>query len=604
MAEVAIPLIALGSMYILNNQNKKDSAVTREGLTNLGTTHNALPGVNPAMPAVNYPVLAPVSDANVKKYYNPNQTTDRFFNPNDYAFVDSHNSEFGVGGGVKPQYSLTGELINKKDFTHNNMVPFFGAKIRGATADRDVTESTLDNMQGQGSQLFRKREQAPLFQPQRGYQYANGTPNMSDFFQSRVNPSLKFANVTPWEQTQVAPALGKGFTAQGSNGFNSGLEARDDWLPKTVNELRVASHPKTTYALLGHEGPGDSYIKNSASIQTQGAVEKYRPDGFFVQSPDRWLTTVGLEKAQTARADEILRDVRSENTAQSYFGPSTQNEASYVPSASEPTKRHDLGPVPVTAMAAMGMATPTEADYGVQGFNSLPNNRSTTRHTGEYATVGNVIKAAIAPIMDILRPSRKEDVVCAPRQSGNATAPVTKGTVFNPADRTKTTLREMTEGRIGMDHLNVENQSANAYLVTAQQPIPQNRDTTEGSYTGTSGPAGAYNVPRSYEAEYMQHNNVNKTYPNRPNQGNMGLMSTEQNIHINKLDCDRNNNRWWVPSSGNVAGITNPPSKENYGSMHVSYQYEDYKMNAERMNPDILQAFKSNPYTQSLSSWA
>jgi hypothetical protein len=221
-----------------------------------------------------------------------------------------------------------------------------------------------------------------------------------------------------------------------------------------------------------------------------------------------------------------------------------------------------------------------------------------------YGGISGAIKAVVSPLLDILRPSKKEDFVNSIRISGNATAPVTKGTVFNPADRTKTTIREMTEGRVGMNHLNVDSQSANGYLVAEQQPTNQQRDTTSVSYKGTVGPSGALNVPKSYEAEYMQHNNVNKTYPNRPNQGGTQIFNQQDHIHINKIDSDRNNNRWWVPSSGNAAGITNPPGMEVVGQVKKTQQYEDYKMNADRMNPDILQAFKQNPYTQSLSSWA
>ena len=38
------------------------------------------------------------------------------------------------------------------------MTPYFGGKIRGATASSNITESVLDHMQGQGSQFFSKKE--------------------------------------------------------------------------------------------------------------------------------------------------------------------------------------------------------------------------------------------------------------------------------------------------------------------------------------------------------------------------------------------------------------------------------------------------------------
>ena len=53
--------------------------------------------------------------------------------------------------------------MNPNELKHNNMVPFFGSHVTQRTVNFDGGESTLDNMQGAGSQQIRKREQAPLF---------------------------------------------------------------------------------------------------------------------------------------------------------------------------------------------------------------------------------------------------------------------------------------------------------------------------------------------------------------------------------------------------------------------------------------------------------
>jgi hypothetical protein len=148
----------------------------------------------------------------------------------------------------------------------------------------------------------------------------------------------------------------------------------------------------------------------------------------------------------------------------------------------------------------------------------------------------------------------------------------------------------------------VQYQSANAYLVSEQQPVHLQRDTTNVSHTGVAGPNG-FASAKSYEAEYRQRNNVNKTQENRPNQGGTQMFNQIDNISIHKRDGDRDNNRWWVPSSGNTAGITARAVNENIDRVKVSQGY-DQNINAERISPDILNAFKSNPYTQSLTSWA
>ena len=165
MAEIAIPLIALGSMYIVSKQKDKKiksdiEGSYAEGYTNMTKIKNQLPGINPPNPPINFPLTEPVKTSNnTSAYMNPNQTTDKFFNPANYSQQETRNNgNYGVGGGTQTAYSMTGKPIDKDQFKHNNMMPFFGGKIRGATADTNITESVLDNMQGQGSQFFAKKE--------------------------------------------------------------------------------------------------------------------------------------------------------------------------------------------------------------------------------------------------------------------------------------------------------------------------------------------------------------------------------------------------------------------------------------------------------------
>ena len=609
MAEIAVPLIALGSMYVISKQkdknNKNLDSPQYEGYTNMTQTRNALPGVNPPKPTINYPLVEPVKTANnTSAYINANQTTDKYYNPVNFALQETRNNgNYGVGGSMQTSYSMTGQPIDKEQFKHNNMMPYFGGKVRGATAESNITESVLDNMQGQGSQFFAKKEQAPMFKPQEGYQYANGSPNMSDFLQSRVNPGMRMANVKPWDEQRVAPGLNKGFTNEGSLGFNSGMESRDLWLDRGVDELRVATKPKTTFELQGHEGPGTYYIKNAPTTQTQGKVEKHLPEKYFSSGPERWMTTVGLEKGQTARGIELLHDVnRTDTTAEYYGSRGNQNEGAYVNGEYMPVRRPVLAEKDHATLSAVGAGTPTAGDYGIQSYNNLPNNRSSTRNDTTIGAAGGFMKAIVSPLMDFLRPTRKEDVVDNMRASGNPGTTVKNGKIFNPADRTKTTIREMTEADLDCNHMNVQFQSGNAYLVAKQQPVGLQRDTTTVSHTGAAGSSG-FSATKSYDAEYKQRNNINKTQINRPNQGGTQMFSQTDNISIQKRDGDRDNNRWWVPSAGNTAGFTARASTENLDRMKVSESY-DKNINTDRIAPEILNAFKSNPYTQSLSSWA
>jgi len=587
--ELAVPLVALGGLYVASNQEKK-----KEGYQNMGKKFND----SPVPPPINYPNLAPVNNSNPNKYRDPNTVTDRFFNPKIYQEFANGPDQFGNMSKTNDFKSLTGETVQKSDFKHNNMAPFFGGRIRGSTQNPNISETVLDNMAGVGSQQIKKQEQAPLFAPQKDIRYANGAPNRSDFYQSRVMPGSKMANVKLWDEQKVAPGLDAGYTTQGQLGFNSGMAARDKWVDRNVDQLRVATNPKLTFGLANHEGPAYNFIKAPATQETQGKVEKYLPDTYFINTPDRWLTTTGLEKGQTSRAIQVERAVNRATTSMQYFGADSNPDGTkmYTPGEYEQPKRPQLEANPISNCNAVGNGSARVTDYGADGYKNVANNRSTTNTS--YFGVNGFLRAAVAPLMDVLRPSRKENVIGNINPTGNVQQHVSGLPVYNPADRTPTTIRETTEGKLDMTHLNVEGQKDGAYTVTVQQPVEQERDTTSCQYYGDGGMNSGVAL---YNAAYNQRNNVNKTYVNRPNQGGMSLLNADENIHIDKKDSDRDNNRLWV-RNGNPGVNGAIPSMETYGKINVP-QYYDNCINCDRIQPEILNAFKENPYTQSLSSY-
>jgi hypothetical protein len=591
--ELAVPLIALGGLYVASNQENK-----KEGYESMGKPSNSLPNSEPL--PVNYPKTAPVNNNNPNMYRDPNTVTDRYFKPSIYQEYKNGPDQFGNVSKTNEFKSLTGNEISKSNFKHNNMAPFFGGKIRGSTQDPNISETVLDNMIGSGSQQIRKQEQAPLFTPQKDIRYAHGAPNQSDFYQSRVMPGSKMANVKLWDEQKVAPGLDAGYGTDGQLGFNSGMAAREKWVDRNVDQLRAETNPKLTYGLANHEGPAHYYNNAPATQETQGKVEKYLPDTYFINTPDRWLTTTGLEKGQTSRAIQIDRDVNRSTTSRQYFGGDSNISGTkmYTPGEHQLPKRPQLESNPIANPSAKGAGAASAGDYGIGGYKALPNNRCTVQNDQGFGIVNGFMKAAVAPIMDILRPSRKENVIGNINPTGNVQMTVNAPPVFNPADRTPTTIKETTVGLLDNNHLNVEGQRDGGYIVSEQQSVEQQRDTTNSEYYGDGGMNTGVAL---YNAAYNQRNNVNKTYRNRPNQGGMAVLNNEQHIQIDKNEADRNNNRMWV-RNGN-GGINNTiPSMETYGKINMP-QYYDNCQDCERINPDILTAFKENPYTKSLGSY-
>jgi hypothetical protein len=125
------------------------------------------------------------------------------------------------------------------------------------------------------------------------------------------------------------------------------------------------------------------------------------------------------------------------------------------------------------------------------------------------------------------------------------------------------------------------------------------RDTSSCGYIGTSGGHGTQYGDVVYDAAYRQHNNDIKssTIANHPNQGGTQMFNQQMHVSIAKQDTDRFNYRVNAP----ISSVPMPPSKEIYGKINGPQMY-DQNINCERLDGNLLQAFKSNPYTHSLTS--
>jgi hypothetical protein len=231
--ELAIPFIALSGLYIINRQHERREVLKRKISTESFTNNSSLPNVSPIAP--NYPQLNtsntdnPDLENNLNYYDTPNPATNTYLNQSLYE--KKENMGINVGTNIKDVYSLSGDYMKTTEFKHNNMVPFYGSKIKGQMYN-DATESQLDNMVGAGSQILRKVEQGPLFEPKSDMQYQYGTPDMTDFFASRQVPSMINNNVNPIKSPAEAEA----------NTACCASKLVDLWLLINVWSPRICSH--------------------------------------------------------------------------------------------------------------------------------------------------------------------------------------------------------------------------------------------------------------------------------------------------------------------------------------------------------------------------
>ena len=589
--ELAIPALALGALYLVTQSSSSSSSKMEEG-------YASLPNVD--IPDANFPedrgILNAETDltshlSTVNKYDTPQVYTDKYFDP---ASVAQMNRDLGNFRNDKknPSYtSLTGDKVGSDYYQHNNMVPFFGSHLRTRIINENANEGLLDSMQGAGSNYLSKSERAPLFSPSENLQWAHGMPSFSDFEQSRINPSNKISNVKPFEEIRVRPGLGRGGAESESLGFNSGMMARETWMPKTADQLRVSNNPKASgINMLGHEGPAMSMVTNRGY---HAPVEKNRPDRVGELDQTRYFATVGAAGA-AGPLHGVPVDREEENRAtatMSYVGAAGRNDTDghYVEGEYMPSHRNQLGDVPLGPADAVRRTDVYDADYGAKSAKKYTNNRSTANVDDYFGIVGGALGAVVAPLLDVLRPSKRQNTVGTLRPYQNAESTVKNSYLMNPGDRPAPTIRETTERSNGHMFIN-SGQDKTAYMITKPMDVYTNRRDTSTEYGGAA--SGAKEV-RPYDAEYRQRNNENKssTIAGRMVPGHMSLLQTDVNVRTTaNTEMDLMNRR---PAAPTMPFIT--PGFSQMGEMRGQQQLYG-GMEMDRNNAYVLSSLKSNPY--------
>jgi len=588
--ELAIPFVALASLYVAFNQKSDEHP---EGFHN---KNEFLP--NTDIPNRNFPAELPILNeeidqtsllSTVNKTDTNSVYSDKYFNPNSGSM--SGGPKLPSGGDF---YSLTGDKVGGDYFQHNNMVPFFGSTLRTRLVDENANESLIDNMTGAGSQIYSKKEQAPLFSPTENMQWAYGMPSYSDFEQSRMNVSTKMSNVKPFEEVRVRPGLGN--DGQTSLGFNSGMMARDMWMPKTADQMRVSNNPKASgLSLEGFEGAAISRITN---MGFEGHLEKNRPDRFFAVDSSRYMTTTGASgQAQTLHSLPLDRTdpIRASSAVSYQGGAGAQVDATYIDGEYMESKRMQLGAVPLAPVDSVGRSGARENDYSVNSFKKYTNNRSTTIKDDYFGAIGGALGAAVAPLLDALRPSKRQNAIGSMRPYQNPESTVKTGHLFNPADRPAPTLREMTEdATTGFSGINA-GQRGMGYIANKQTPAHTYRqETGDFFYSGNGATVNAKQM-RNYDAEYKQRNNIGKSSVLDSTAympaGGMALLNGDVNVRTNsKMEDDLA-----IRRGANASMPYQSPQVASMGRMTGAQPlYSGLQM--DRSNPEILSSLQSNPF--------
>ena len=318
------------------------------------------------------------------------------------------------------QSSLSGEFMNMDDFKHGNMQPF----LRKGVTQNSVENFGLSKNMGYSTDVNFKKQEVPksaFFD-----NVSNFNDNMIDrtkFLKARTNLGKLQNNITPIEPIRVGPGLNKGYTSEGTGGFQQ-ADTMSYVTPKTKDELRPGSDQRNSVYTLPLKP-----MNNTEQRGYVAPIEKNRADRSFYQTEDNWFKGQSVIKKDSERPIEPVKDETESKripTHINYYGSiKSQEEQATI-----------------------------ENDYGKNSIIVYDTERNLTQKETPVANFSSVIKAMVSPIADAIKFSLKEYLIDNPRLNGNATPQLPeKGTLYDPDNHImKTTIKETTihEGNNGI----------------------------------------------------------------------------------------------------------------------------------------------------------
>lgn len=321
------------------------------------------------------------------------------------------------------------------DFKHSNMDPFY----RGSVKQNIVKSSPIVEKFTGMSDLYKSKEViAPMFVPEKNI--ITGLPVNTDLYQKRFNKPIIHNNVVPIPQIKVGKGVGQGFTSMPTGGFHQ-FDERDYVMPKTVDDLRVASNPKSIYE--GRIIEGQKPTKRAAKPN----LVKNRSETFYNNSEERYFTTTGAYVKPTEQPEFEVKYTSRPETSTQYTGVAClkvkdgERPAELAPYE---TLKQQLSEYGITNATASYIGKGEQFDHGKDGILVYGNERDLTVEKTYQGNIASLVKALVAPVQDMFRTSKKELLIANARENGElqALAQGPEKPSLQYTDVAKTTIKE------------------------------------------------------------------------------------------------------------------------------------------------------------------
>lgn len=426
-AYVVITLGALG--YLLNSMNKTVKSTT------LSINKKETPSMNTIYDSQYFTDADNIEKTRAAKEYNKSL---------DPASTNVISKNYALDKPKKIK-SISGQYIATEEFTHNNMVPFFGSHVR-QNLDENSNRIVLENHTGATDLKKNKCEVKSFYDKKKDNIY--GSQNTNDYYKDHIVAPVSRNNEFPIPQQHVGPGLNRGYTSEGVGGFQQ-YDAQEYIKEKTVDELRIASKPKETYE--GRILPPTLPAGKRGSV---GEFAKNRVETFFEQTPDMYLKTTASTLKQSQIPEFNVKSTNRIDTEKEYTGGAYINRARQADPSVKPTVRQQFKEYGIRNALLNMLGIGEKDDYGKANIIVYNNERDLTTTRTYQGNVQSLVKAIVAPLEDLIKITKKQEAVNNPREFGHMAPQMPqKPTMYDPNDVARTTIKETNVHEVMLGNL-------------------------------------------------------------------------------------------------------------------------------------------------------
>jgi len=452
--------------------------------------------------------------------------------------------------------SISGENIDRDNFLVNDqgikVEPFIGG--RQASVDLDENRQHRSHFGGENAYREPKREIGQLFPLERDYGNVFGNQFegvRSD--QSRYVSGTYRTGDLPFEQERV-PHIDQNSEINRDVGE---IHAQRN----NIDNLRTLNNIKESYGGKVIHGKGIDHRGQ------EGEIFKHKPDTDYYQDADRWLVTTGAITSQAIQPEQVLKETNRQHFNEGKLGPA--GAVNFNPSEKRPMfKKSTNQQLEVETNRNMNLEQNAIDDsHNKDSYFSYPNERDVTSERTYEGNVKSVFTGETERLYDSVKPTLKQ-----------------------------TTLDDSRNGFVGSSITRLPEERLQ------DDPKATKKQTTNYEYTGN---AGSY-LPGTMANDQYQRADLN---PNKELISRGRAPTTEKTklasgmdtltVDIKKIESD-----YFNPHIGNSDKIYQEIPQDTMCEYTSDKDTLDNVKLSDRLDPNMLDPFKENPYTQSLASFA